>query len=148
VKAIILDLETGTQHEIDGVRSWEFAENNYSCDCNREKDHTPRTKLCESKRYLVVGAEFEEMDDYEYSLRELNEHYPKWLLDWHFPDEKPVFGYRDADAEGENCLNCQNCELYYIETGSGDRFYNCKEVSNSRSYMIDKDHICNRYQGR
>lgn len=57
-----------------------------------------------------------------------------------------VFGYRDADAEGENCLNCQNCELYYIEAGSGDRCYNCKEVSSSRSYMIDKDHICNRYK--
>lgn len=35
MKATILDTITRLTENIEGVRIWEFAENNYSCDCNR-----------------------------------------------------------------------------------------------------------------
>lgn len=88
MKATILDTQTGVTAIAEGPRSWEWAENNWSCDCNRnyfghEKEDTG---VClGSHRYLVIAAEFNDPEDYEYTLRELNEHYPEELLNLHLP---------------------------------------------------------------
>lgn len=83
--ATILDTRTGLIGTKQGVRSWEWAENNYSCDCNRnlwEADDNPG--ICKGcTRFLVIKAEFNDPEDYEYSLVELNEEYPVELLQLH-----------------------------------------------------------------
>ena len=83
VKAIILDTKTGKTAETNGPRSWEWAENNYSCDCNRQiifgiYEHDG---ICKGgKRFIVIHAEFDDPADYEYSLSELNSDYAPELL--------------------------------------------------------------------
>jgi hypothetical protein len=83
--AVILDTHTGETWAKKGPRSWEWAENGYSCDCNRaEKYHHSDKSICEgSKRYLVTMCMFDDPDDYEYNLEELNADYPKELLREH-----------------------------------------------------------------
>ena len=67
---------------VNGPRSWEWAENNYSCDCNRNPfgvETGAPEGVCEAKRFLVVAAEMNDPDDYNYTLDELNEDYPEEL---------------------------------------------------------------------
>jgi hypothetical protein len=79
MKATILDTQTGLTRIVDGPRSWEWAENNYSCDCNRHP-FDMGDGMCEGcKRYLVIKAEFNDPDDYIYTLKELNSGYPEDL---------------------------------------------------------------------
>jgi len=87
--ATVLDTATGKRVVKEGIRSFEWADNNWSCDCNRmglfnvEDD----TNTCVGgKRFLVVGAEFE-VDEPRYSLRELNADYPEVLLKEHLSGE-------------------------------------------------------------
>lgn len=84
--ATILDTQTGETRIVDGPRSFEWVENNYSCDCNRgnEFDHEDEdTGFCKGgKRYLVIKAEFN-AGDYECTLEELNSDYPEELLRKH-----------------------------------------------------------------
>lgn len=90
MKAIILDVITGRKMAVDGPRSWEWAENNYSCDCNRNvfrnldtvhnsMDGEPDGICKGHKRFLVVNAIMDHEDDCEYTLDELNSEYPKSL---------------------------------------------------------------------
>ena len=68
---------------VDGPRSWEWAENNWSCDCNRnpwDVDTGNPENVCEGcERFLVVEAVMDDPEDYEYTLDELNEGYPAEL---------------------------------------------------------------------
>lgn len=80
MKAIILDATNSETFIIDGPSSFEFAENNYSCDCNRNPHG--HADSCESKRFLVIAADFED-DEPRYSLAELNQDYPPELLAAH-----------------------------------------------------------------
>lgn len=82
--ATVLDTVTGKTKIVDGPRSWEWAENNWSCDCNRGNPENTNDN-CESKRYLVIHAEMNSSDDYPYTLQELNEYYPKQLLEQYLP---------------------------------------------------------------
>ena len=77
MKAVVLDTVTGETKVMEGIRSFDWAEGNYSCDCNRGAD---LDAVCKSERFLVIEAEFNDPDDYEYSLFELNENYPVELL--------------------------------------------------------------------
>lgn len=89
--ATILDTQTGETRIVDGPCSFEWAENNYSCDCNREnkfdhedEDEDEETGLCKGgKRYLVIKAEFQGPEDYGYTLEEFNNGYPEELLRKH-----------------------------------------------------------------
>ena len=87
MKATILDTKTGLIGvDTNGVRAWEWYENNWSCDCNRnlwgEPDNWWECNGC--KRFLVIGAEYEAIDgDEVYTLAELNEGYPIELLAEH-----------------------------------------------------------------
>ena len=87
MKATILDTKTGLRQTVEGPRSWEWAENNYSCDCNRNPWHAETGKpdgICEGReRFLVVAAEMNDPEDYEYTLAELNNGYPPELLKAH-----------------------------------------------------------------
>lgn len=82
MKATILDTVTGEKMAVDGPRSWEWAENNWSCDCNRNPWGVPTGKpdgVCEGcERFIVVEAVMNALD-YEYTLDELNEGYPAEL---------------------------------------------------------------------
>ena len=87
MKATILDTKTGLRQTVEGPRSFEWAENNYSCDCNRNPWHASTGKpdgICEGcERFLVVAAEMNDPEDYEYTLMELNACYPPELLKAH-----------------------------------------------------------------
>ena len=87
MKATILDTKTGRIATQDGPRSWEWAENNYSCDCNRIRSFPvdiDRYHICMGcKRFIVIKAEMNDPDDYEYTLAELNADYPDELLRKH-----------------------------------------------------------------
>ena len=99
MKATVLDTLTGDTAESEGIRSFEWAENNLSCDCNREILFKPfdfKSTGCDGcKRYIVVAAEFG-ADDYEYSLRDLNEGYPDVLLAENLPIEE--IGITDGET--------------------------------------------------
>ncbi len=87
MKATILDTKTGLRQTVDGPRSFEWAENNYSCDCNRNPWLAETGKpdgICEGcERFLLVAAEMNDLEDYEYTLAELNAGYPTELLKEH-----------------------------------------------------------------
>lgn len=87
MKATILDTKTGLRQVVDGPRSWEWAENNYSCDCNRNPWDAETGKpdgICKGhERFLVVAAEMNHPEDSEYTLSELNADYPPELLKAH-----------------------------------------------------------------
>jgi len=80
--ATILDTVTGKKMTITGIHSFEWADGNWSCDCNRNPfgaDTGKPNDVCQGhKRFLVVEAVMDP-DDYEYSLDELNEGYPAEL---------------------------------------------------------------------
>lgn len=77
--ATILDTVTGEKMQVDGPRSWEWAENNWSCDCNRNPwgvdTGKPEGDCKGAERFLVIEAVMNGADDYEYTLDELNERY-------------------------------------------------------------------------
>jgi len=86
--ATVLDTITGQRIVKEGIRSFEWAENNWSCDCNRMAlfGMQNETNICVSgQRFLVVGALFDQ-DETRYSLEELNAEYPNNLLKEHLPD--------------------------------------------------------------
>ena len=77
--ATILDTVTGETMTVNGPRSWEWADNNWSCDCNRNYWELCAVKsdTCQgSERFLVVDAVMDDQEDYGYTLDELNEEYP------------------------------------------------------------------------
>ena len=100
MRATVLDTETGERRTSEGIRSFEWAENNWSCDCNRAKlfgedvdremyrrmrERHPELLSHQSycfgcKRFVVIAAEPDGDDDYEYTLRELNAEYPVELM--------------------------------------------------------------------
>lgn len=69
--------------QINGPRSWEWAEGNWACDCNRNPrgvDTGKPVHTCKgSERFLVVEAVMDDPEDYPYTLDELNEDYPAEL---------------------------------------------------------------------
>lgn len=86
MNATILDTVTGKRARVFGINAWQWAENNWSCDCNRNPWHADTGKpdgICQGcERFLVVDAEFEPGDD-RYTLAELNASYPPELLKAH-----------------------------------------------------------------
>ena len=82
--ATILDTKTGLRAKRAGISSWEWAENNFSCDCNRDLwgvETDEEDGICSGgKRFIVIDAVMESEEDYEYTLRELNSEYPDELL--------------------------------------------------------------------
>jgi len=88
MKVTLLDTHTGKTTVASGISTFEWAENNWSCDCNRETyfgHATGREKgLClHCKRYIIIAAEVEEQDDWFATLKELNAGYPSDLLNKH-----------------------------------------------------------------
>lgn len=86
MKATILDTETGIEAIVSGHHSWEWAENNWSCDCNRQRAFglSEGDGIClGGKRFVVIAAAFDDPEDYEYTLAELNSDYPDELLRKH-----------------------------------------------------------------
>lgn len=103
MKATVLDTETGDRRTSNGIRTFEWEENNWSCDCNRAKffgaavaaemdkrmrdrdpDLLPHQSVCFGRRrFLVIEAEPEDDDDYACTLAELNAGYPDELLAAH-----------------------------------------------------------------
>ena len=81
--ATVLDTATGKTETVEGHRSWDWAEGNWSCDCNRDINGLApdplETGLCVAKRFIVIKAEMEE-GDYPYITQNLNKYYPKDLL--------------------------------------------------------------------
>ena len=77
--ATILDTVTGEKITVDGTHSFEWADGNWSCDCNRNPwgvDTGKPENVCQGhERFLVVKTVMD-FDDYEYTLDELNEGYP------------------------------------------------------------------------
>ena len=103
MKATVLDTETGERRTSAGVQTFEWEENNWSCDCNRAKmfgddvdfdmdrrmrvlhpELLPHQSYCYGcKRFIVVAAEPEDDGDYACTLAELNAGYPAELLEEH-----------------------------------------------------------------
>jgi hypothetical protein len=83
--ATILDTVTGEIKTVNGPRSWEWAENGWACDCNRNPwnvDPGINRNVClGARRFLVIAAVLNDPDDYQYTLNELNEDYPEELRD-------------------------------------------------------------------
>ena len=94
MKAIVLNTITGSTKEVNNISSFNWAENNWSCDCNRDyfdhfNDEDDDGYCVGCNIFLVIKAEFEK-DERKYSLLELNEDYPKEMLDKFLP--KDIFG--------------------------------------------------------
>lgn len=91
MKATILDTVTGVTKECSEQSSFQWAENNWSCDCNRMSYFdVPDDDSCLCKggvRFIVIKAEFEE-DEQEYTLAYINSEYPEELLDKFLNKEK------------------------------------------------------------
>lgn len=87
MRATILDTQTGLRKTVDGRTAFQWAEGNFSCDCNRnvwEPDKPPPFRCQGQKRYLVVAATMDWPEDkIPYTLEELNAGYPKELLEQH-----------------------------------------------------------------
>jgi hypothetical protein len=80
-RVTVLDTLTGRTATDDTVCPFQWAENNWSCDCNRwmpfGDDHEPEEAApCEHRRYLVIGSDYRYFD-----FREWNEGYPPDLLE-------------------------------------------------------------------
>lgn len=73
--ATILDTVTGKKMTITGIHSFEWADGNWSCDCNRNPfgaDTGKSNDVCQGQeRFLIVEAVMDP-NDYEYTLDELN----------------------------------------------------------------------------
>jgi hypothetical protein len=91
MRVTLLDTETGETRLVGGISTFDWAENNWSCDCNRsrlfnadgDEDH-----CVGSHRFIVVHAVVELVDsDYPATLRELNADYPPELLDKYLYDD-------------------------------------------------------------
>lgn len=87
MKVSLLDTHTGQTCEVAGIRGFEWAENNWSCDCNRESyfdvDETGSGTCIGCHRFLVIAAEPEDQDDEGYTLADLNSSYPDELRAQH-----------------------------------------------------------------
>jgi len=86
MKATVLDTKTGETKEAS-LGSWNWAEGNWSCDCNRnyfDDEGEDQDTCLGGKRFLVVKAVFDE-GEVEYTLKELNDDYPQELLDKFLP---------------------------------------------------------------
>jgi hypothetical protein len=88
----VLDTVTGERVVKEGISAFDWAYNNWSCDCNRrtlfdiEDDTESEANICiGGKRFPVVDAQFE-ADDICCPLKELNEDYPEALLKEHLPE--------------------------------------------------------------
>lgn len=81
MRATVFDTESGIKCTTDGPDSFEWAENNWSCDCNRASCFGQDIgSVCQSNRFLVIDAKFNP-GEREYSLNELNSGYPKDVFD-------------------------------------------------------------------
>ncbi len=103
MKATVLDTETGERRTSEGISTFQWEENNWSCDCNRatffgddvDAEMDRRMRECNSdllshqsvcfgcQRFLVSASESEGEDDYACTLAELNAGYPADLLVTH-----------------------------------------------------------------
>lgn len=90
ITVTLLDTITGETREVGGISDFDWAENNWSCDCNRRGhfgiEDEGEVGICEgSHRFLVIKCSSHQ----RYSLRELNADYPDELLDKHLPKMEP-----------------------------------------------------------
>jgi hypothetical protein len=95
MKVILLDTKTGARsYGADGLTSFSWTDNNWSCDCNRhqtfelsgeDEEYYDGWGTCFGcHRFLVVDAEVDMEDDWDnLSLRELNGGYQESLLSQH-----------------------------------------------------------------
>jgi len=119
MKATVLDTETGERRTSEGIRTFEWEENNWSCDCNRanlfgedvefEMDRRMRVQhpdlLAHQSccwgcgRFLVVAQEPEGDEDWVTTLTELNAGYPVKLLAAHGIANKGNIGKEREESE-------------------------------------------------
>lgn len=87
--ATVLDTVTGQRVVKEGIRSFEWAFNNWSCDCNRMTlfGIDDDSGVCVgSERFLVIDAQFDQ-DERDFSIMDLNTFYPEDLLREHLKQE-------------------------------------------------------------
>jgi hypothetical protein len=79
VVVTLLDTMTGDIRVVEGIREFAWAENNYSCDCNRSIffDNWEESNTCDSVRYIVIDV-YPNLSNY--TIEEFNENYPEYLL--------------------------------------------------------------------
>lgn len=80
MEATVLDTQTGRVATKGGPSSIEWAENNWSCDCNRATIFGEECDKCECVRYIVIQSLSEDSEDYFYTIQELNAEYPEELI--------------------------------------------------------------------
>jgi hypothetical protein len=97
MKLKLLDAETGAVADIDdAINAFQWAENNWSCDCNRvgyfDPDYMEKDDdICRSERYLIIAV-YKTDRDY-YTLRDYNSGYPDELLTrYNITNESPLDG--------------------------------------------------------
>ncbi len=87
MKATVLDTFTGKTAQDDHLSTFDWAEGDWSCDCNRAVYFgvlsTDPLDCDGCVRFLVVAAEHNMDDDYECNLNDLNEGYPEDLVKKH-----------------------------------------------------------------
>jgi hypothetical protein len=92
MKVTLLDTKTGETREVAGINGFQWAENNWSCDCNRAGYFGPPEDFVEGEntcdgchRFLVTAFESEglEQDHAHYTLADFNSGYPDELLAEH-----------------------------------------------------------------
>lgn len=121
MRATVLDTESGIQCTTDGPDSFEWAENNWSCDCNRASLFRQDIgSVCQSKRFPVIDAKFNP-GEREYSLNELNSGYPKDVFD-KFIKKEPTMSVRitkhgeDKSRKMSGKCNTCGCEVECCES--------------------------------
>lgn len=117
MKVTLLDTQTGRTAESSGLRTFDWEDGNWSCDCNRQLsfDEGEFTGRCiGGTRYIVIKAEVEDERDWETTLFDLNADYPRELLEAHGieEDESPVTEVVSQDS-GVQCEWCGCAETTF-----------------------------------
>jgi hypothetical protein len=84
VVVTLLDAVTGDIRVVEGIREFEWVENNLSCDCNRSTffDNWGESNTCVAIRYIIIDVVYDNPDMlYNYKTYQFNQDYPKYLLE-------------------------------------------------------------------
>lgn len=100
----LLDTKTGETREVNDTPTFQWTENNWSCDCNRELEfdyveHDQSNTCLGCHRFIVIGGSSSIVhkskwgnQEYPATLKELNEGYPEELLIKNGVDLQKVIG--------------------------------------------------------
>lgn len=90
MKVTLLDTKSGETREVAGICGFQWADNNWSCDCNRAgyfgppDDWNDGDGVCVGgHRFIVITSKAEDSGEDHYTLADLNPGYPEELLAEH-----------------------------------------------------------------